>query len=62
MLPRAKGGVVSPELKVYGTNNIRVVDVSHLCPVLGIDLTSIVQMSILPLQISAHPQSTMYGM
>ncbi|KAJ7443647.1 GMC oxidoreductase [Mycena galericulata] len=27
MLPREKGGVVSPELKVYGTSNIRIVDV-----------------------------------
>ncbi|KAJ7928347.1 hypothetical protein B0H13DRAFT_2265177 [Mycena leptocephala] len=27
MLPQEKGGVVSPELKVYGTSNIRVVDV-----------------------------------
>ncbi|KAF9070237.1 glucose-methanol-choline oxidoreductase, partial [Rhodocollybia butyracea] len=44
MLPREKGGVVSPELKVYGTDNIRVVD-----------------LSILPLQISAHPMSTLYG-
>ncbi|KAJ6496059.1 GMC oxidoreductase [Mycena sanguinolenta] len=44
MLPREKGGVVSPQLKVYGTSNIRVVD-----------------MSILPLQISAHPMSTLYG-
>ncbi|KAJ7090131.1 GMC oxidoreductase [Mycena epipterygia] len=44
MLPREKGGVVSPEFKVYGTSNIRVVD-----------------WSILPLQISAHPMSTLYG-
>lgn len=28
MIPRAKGGVVSPQLKVYGTSNVRVVDVS----------------------------------
>lgn len=45
MLPQSKGGVVSPDLKVYGTSNIRVVD-----------------LSILPIQISAHPQSTVYGM
>lgn len=28
MLPREKGGVVSPELKVYGTKNVRVIDAS----------------------------------
>jgi choline dehydrogenase-like flavoprotein len=28
MLPRELGGVVSPELKVYGTSNLRVIDVS----------------------------------
>ncbi|KUL86374.1 hypothetical protein ZTR_08632 [Talaromyces verruculosus] len=30
MLPREKGGVVSPKLKVYGTKNVRVVDASIL--------------------------------
>ncbi|KAL4261427.1 GMC oxidoreductase family protein [Pleurotus pulmonarius] len=28
MLPREKGGVVDPQLKVYGTKNVRVVDLS----------------------------------
>ena len=39
MLPKELGGVVDPQLKVYGTKNIRVVD-----------------LSILPLHISVHPQ------
>jgi len=30
MLPREKGGVVDPDLKVYGTQNIRVCDLSVL--------------------------------
>ncbi|KAI0287233.1 GMC oxidoreductase [Russula brevipes] len=46
MLPRDKGGVVDPRLKVYGTHNLRVVD-----------------LSIVPLQISAPTQSTFtYGL
>ncbi|KAJ7145705.1 GMC oxidoreductase [Mycena epipterygia] len=30
MLPREKNGVVDPDLKVYGTNNLRIVDISIL--------------------------------
>ncbi|KAF9073598.1 GMC oxidoreductase [Rhodocollybia butyracea] len=43
MLPKDKNGVVDPKLKVYGTKNIRVVD-----------------LSIVPLQFSAHTQATAY--
>lgn len=28
MLPKEKGGVVDPKLRVYGTKNLRIVDVS----------------------------------
>ncbi|KAI5479720.1 hypothetical protein MNV49_002981 [Pseudohyphozyma bogoriensis] len=44
MMPRDDGGVVSPKLKVYGTHNVRVID-----------------MSIAPLHISCHTQSTAYA-
>ena len=44
MLPLEDGGVVDPELKVYGVKSLRVVDAS-----------------IIPLLISAHIQSSVYG-
>ncbi|KAI5196858.1 alcohol oxidase [Aureobasidium subglaciale] len=44
MLPKKDGGVVNPELKVYGTSNLRVVDAS-----------------IIPVQLSAHIQTAIYG-
>ncbi|KAM0230567.1 hypothetical protein ACHAPO_009083 [Fusarium lateritium] len=44
MLPKNDGGVVDAKLKVYGTENLRVVDAS-----------------IMPLLISAHIQTAVYG-
>lgn len=44
MMSRQLGGVVNKELKVYGAENVRVVDAS-----------------ILPLQTSGHPTSTLYA-
>ncbi|KAF8988450.1 hypothetical protein BDQ17DRAFT_1374045 [Cyathus striatus] len=44
MMRRGLGGVVDSQLRVYDTNNVRVVDAS-----------------ILPIQVSAHLSSTLYG-
>jgi choline dehydrogenase-like flavoprotein len=44
LFPRSDGGVVDPNLKVYGTTNVRVVDAS-----------------VIPQQICAHSQATVYG-
>lgn len=44
MMRQDLGGVVDGRLKLYGAQNIRIVDAS-----------------ILPLQISAHLSSTLYG-
>lgn len=44
MLPRSNSGVVDSNLLVYGTSNVRVVD-----------------LSIVPLHVSTHPQSLAYA-
>jgi choline dehydrogenase-like flavoprotein len=44
MMPREKGGVIDSQLKVYGTHNLRVVD-----------------LGIVPLHFSAHPQAAVYA-
>jgi len=44
MLPREDGGGVDNKLKVYGTTNIRVMDIS-----------------IIPLHVAAHTQTTAYA-
>jgi choline dehydrogenase len=44
MMRQDLGGVVDGRLKLYGAQNVRIVDAS-----------------VLPLQISAHLSSTLYG-
>lgn len=47
MLPKSLGGVVSPNLVVYGTKNIRVVDVR--------DLVSPIRRSLTRNFVAVHP-------
>ncbi|KAI9628029.1 hypothetical protein KEM48_011879 [Puccinia striiformis f. sp. tritici PST-130] len=44
MMPQNQAGVVDPQLKVYGTQNLRVVDAS-----------------VIPIHIGAHPAMTVYA-
>jgi choline dehydrogenase-like flavoprotein len=62
MLPREDGGVVGPDLKVYGTANLRIV--RHFCSVLCFACFSIPQLdtSIIPVHITGHPTQLLYAM
>ena len=62
MLPREEMGVVDANLKVYGTRNLRVVRISYLVLYSPDNTNSQVDASIIPIQISAHTQSTVYAL
>lgn len=62
MLPREEMGVVDANLKVYGTRNLRVVCISYLVMYSPDNTNSQVDASIIPIQISAHTQSTVYAL
>lgn len=66
MLPRSLGGVVDSNLRVYGVQGVRVVGelfisgYYHHDGVLTI-IFSATDASVIPLQLSAHLSSTVYG-
>ena len=62
MLPREEMGVVDANLKVYGTRNLRVVCISYLVMYSPDNTNPQVDASIIPIQISAHTQSTVYAL
>ena len=55
MLPRDKGGVVDPQLKVYGTENVRVVDASIIPLHIGCQLQATVYAIAEQGMLSHHP-------
>lgn len=66
MLPRDSGGVVDEELRVYGTANLRVVRFPLGCTFVSLTSTFLlpsyqVDASVIPIQISAHIQATLYA-
>lgn len=62
MVPRAIGGVVGPNLKVYGTTNVRVVSKFQVYfDSQTITISSKVDASVIPLHLGTHLQRTVYG-
>ncbi|CDO72925.1 GMC oxidoreductase [Trametes cinnabarina] len=61
MLPQEDGGVVDPELKVYGTVNVRVVRPIIRRRLHVADWERQVDASVIPLELSAHTQATVYA-
>jgi choline dehydrogenase-like flavoprotein len=59
MAPREIGGVVDPELKVYGTKNLRVVDASVLPLQLGATpMSTIYAIAEKVSSLVTHPKSS----
>jgi choline dehydrogenase-like flavoprotein len=63
MLPLEDGGVVDPELKVYGAENLRVVSGFNVPLTIRSLMRYVYQVdaSVMPVQIAAHIQMTIYA-
>ena len=69
MLPRSLGGVVDSNLRVYGVQGVRIAGKLFSIELLTLryidhcvfSMFSMVDASIIPMQLSAHLSSTVYG-
>ena len=62
MLPRQDGGVVDPNLKVYGTTNLHVVSETFCSVEKRLIYFFKLDASVIPIHLTGHPSQALYAM